>query len=109
MRASKTGPWVLGTAFAAILVLVGAWLLLHLSALRRRRQTRGQQAVNEQARIDQLRIQLAALKTDYDKLDTSRRTSPSLQIQIPTAARAGRADPAARQLWPTQPACPCRA
>jgi len=28
MGSSKTAPWVLGTAFAAVLILIGAWLLV---------------------------------------------------------------------------------
>lgn len=83
MGTSKTAPWVLGTAFFAAVILIGAWLLAISPKLAAasddRDQTQGQQA-----RVDQVQIQLAGLKHDFENIADFRTQLQDLQIQIPS-------------------------
>ncbi|MBX9245863.1 type 4a pilus biogenesis protein PilO [Actinotalea ferrariae] len=81
--ASKSAPWVLGTAFLALLILAGAYLLaiaprLESAALK------NEQTVGEEARAEQLEIQLAGLKADFENIEQFRTELSALRVQIPT-------------------------
>lgn len=83
MGSSKTAPWVLGTAFAAVLILIGAWLLV-ISPKMASASDKREQAQSEQARIDQVQIQLVGLKHDFENIGVFRGKLKDLQVQIPT-------------------------
>ena len=82
MGGTKTSTWVLGTVFLALLILAGAWLLLIAPAMDAAAENRSQ-AENEQARIDQLQVQLVELKKDFENLDEYQADLAELQVQIP--------------------------
>jgi Tfp pilus assembly protein PilO len=82
MGPSKSTPWVLGTAFAAVALLIGAWLLAISPKLAAASDERDQTQA-EQARFDQLQIQLAGLKRDSQNIGTFQDELTGLQVQIP--------------------------
>ena len=83
MGSSKTAPWVLGTAFAAVLILIGSWLLV-ISPKMASASDKREQAQSEQARIDQVQIQLVGLEHDFENIGVFRGKLKDLQVQIPT-------------------------
>lgn len=83
---NNSAPWVLGTAMLSLLVLVGAWFLA-ISPRLDEAAFKEEMLVAENARIDQLRIELAALKRDAENIEEFREELVTLRSQIPAEAR----------------------
>jgi Tfp pilus assembly protein PilO len=83
MGTSKTAPWVFGTAILAVLMLIGAWFLA-ISPKLSAAADESDQTQAQQARVDQLQIQLAGLKHDFENIESFRTQLQDLQVQIPT-------------------------
>ena len=83
MGTSKTAPWVFGTAILAVLMLIGAWFLA-ISPKLSAAADESDQTQAQQARVDQLQIQLAGLKHDFENIADLRTQLQDLQVQIPS-------------------------
>jgi len=83
MGTSKTAPWVFGTAILAVLMLIGAWFLA-ISPKLSAAADESDQTQAQQARVDQLQIQLAGLKHDFENIESFRTQLQDLQVQIPS-------------------------
>lgn len=82
MGGSKSSMWVIGTVLTSLAVLAAAWFL-GVSPRLDSAAAMTLQAESEESRADQLDIQLAALKVDYDNLDEVRAELDALQLQVP--------------------------
>lgn len=78
----KTAPWVVGTALLAVLVLAGAWFLGISPQLDAASENR-EQAEFERDRADLLRLQLEALRADFERMPEYALELEELQAQIP--------------------------
>jgi Tfp pilus assembly protein PilO len=83
MGTSKTAPWVFGTAILAVLMLIGAWFLA-ISPKLSAAADESDQTQAQQARVDQLQIELAGLKHDFENIESFRTQLQDLQVQIPS-------------------------
>lgn len=79
----KTTPWVLATAFGALVILAVAWLFGASPRLDAAAEAR-EAAESEQSRIDTLEIQLAALEKDFANIEDFRTELADLRVQVPT-------------------------
>ena len=84
MSRSRTAPWVAGTVVAAVLIMVAAWFLAISPRMVSAADTRDR-TVAQQARIDQLDVQLAGLKRDFANIEEFRTELADLRVQIPNA------------------------
>lgn len=82
MRQARSAPWIAGAAFLALLMSAAAWFF-GISPTLDTASSMDQQAVDATNRADMLRIQLAALKKDYENLDGLKADLVALQTQIP--------------------------
>jgi hypothetical protein len=83
MGTSKTTPWVLGAAIGAVVILLGAWFLAISPKMAAASDERDQAQV-QKSRVDQLQIQLASLKHDFENIGDLRTQLGDLQVQIPS-------------------------
>lgn len=84
MGRSRTVPWVAGTVVAALLIMMAAWFLAISPRMVSAAETRDR-TVAEQARIDQLDVQLAGLKRDFANIEEFRTELGELRVEIPNA------------------------
>ncbi|MCV2394581.1 hypothetical protein OEB99_09710 [Actinotalea sp. M2MS4P-6] len=82
MRNAKAMPWVIGTILLSLVLAAAAWMLGISPMLDTASEARDQ-AEQEASRADQLEIQLAALKKDYENIDEFRADLAALQAQVP--------------------------
>lgn len=82
MKTSASTPWVVGTAAISAALLAIAWFLAISPQLDEAASAR-EQAVQEADRNSLLEVQIAQLKTDFEKIDEFRGTLAGLQSQIP--------------------------
>ncbi|WP_250442752.1 type 4a pilus biogenesis protein PilO [Actinotalea sp. C106] len=85
MSTSSARTWVIGTVVLSLLILVGTWFLAVTPKLAETQETRDY-IVDEQAREDTLRLQLATLEKQFAEIDTYKAELAGLQAQIPVAA-----------------------
>lgn len=83
MRSAATTRWTVGAVVVALAVMALGWLLL-ISPLRDAEAEAREQIESEQARIDQLEIQLAGLRADYERLPELKAELEDLRVQLPT-------------------------
>lgn len=79
----KTTPWVLATAFGALVILAVGWLFGASPRLEAAAEARDA-AEAEQSRIDTLEIELAALEKDFANIEDFRTELAELRVQVPT-------------------------
>lgn len=82
MGNTKAVGWIAGTVVLALLVMLGGWALLISPRLSSAADLQSE-TENQNARADQLRIQLAGLKDDFKHLDEFKADLAALQAQIP--------------------------
>lgn len=83
MGRSRSASWIAGAVILALLILAGAWLLLISPTLTEAADTQSR-AEAEQVRADQLEIQLAALRRDYEDIDELKAELETLRVSVPT-------------------------
>lgn len=85
MSGTKSTPWVIGTAFLALVLIAGAWFGLISPKLVQAADTvqANEDALMEQ---DRLRQRLALLKQQHENLDEYRAELAALRLQVPTTA-----------------------
>lgn len=82
MGRSRSASWIAGAVILALLILAGAWLLLISPTLEEAADTRSR-AEAEEVRGDQLEIQLAALRRDFENIDELRAELDELRVSVP--------------------------
>lgn len=82
MAGGRATPWVIGTVGLGLVIGAGAWFL-GISPMLDAAAEMNDQAEMEAARVDQLEIQLAGLKADYEKMDEFRADLAALRVQLP--------------------------
>lgn len=86
MGRSRSASWIAGAVILALLILAGAWLLLISPTLEEAADTRSR-AEAEEVRGDQLEIQLAALRRDFENIDALRSELDELRVSVPAEVR----------------------
>lgn len=86
MGRSRSASWIAGAVILALLIMAGAWLLLISPTLEEAADTRSR-AESEESRGDQLEIQLAALRRDFENIDVLRAELDELRVSVPTESR----------------------
>jgi hypothetical protein len=86
MSQAKSGPWVAGTVFGAIVILLAAWFLGISPTLASAQDTASQaQAQRDQNAL--LQVKIASLKKQFADLDKYKAELAGLQLQIPTGLK----------------------
>lgn len=85
MKNTKATTWVLGTVLLALVLLAGTWFLAISPKMESSAEMRAQ-TESELAQVDQLEIQLAGLKADFENIETFRAELAALRVQMPTGA-----------------------
>lgn len=83
MRRSSTAPWVIGTAFLALVLMAAAWFL-GISPLMDSAAQKNQEADAAASQAMMLQTQLIDLKKQYEDIDSLRATLDGLRVQMPT-------------------------
>ena len=84
MSRSRTAPWVAGAVVVAVFIMVAGWFLAISPRMVSTADTRDRTAA-QQARINQLDVQLAGLKRDFANIEEFRTELADLRVQIPNA------------------------
>ncbi|MBO3087201.1 hypothetical protein [Cellulomonas dongxiuzhuiae] len=82
MAAKRSGAWIGGAAFLAVLMMAGGWLLLVAPARADATDVRAQTVAAVQQN-DLLELQLASLRVDAAKLDEYKAQLESVRRQVP--------------------------
>lgn len=82
MRKSSTAPWVIGTAFLALVLMAAAWFL-GISPLMDSAAQKNQEADAAASQATMLQTQLIDLKKQYEDIDSLRATLDGLRVQMP--------------------------
>ncbi|GEK19974.1 hypothetical protein [Cellulomonas xylanilytica] len=81
----KTSTWIGGAVFVALLIMVGGWFIA-ISPTLDSAASATSDAEDAEARNDQLRLQLATLKKQFENLDEYKAELAAAQVEIPTQA-----------------------
>lgn len=83
MRNAAAIRWTVGTVFLALIISAVTFFFLIMPRLDAATEAR-EMAEQEQARIDQLTIELAGLKRDFENIEEFRAELAALRVQVPT-------------------------
>lgn len=83
MRSAAAMRWLGGAIFLSFVIAAVAWFVL-ISPLRDATDEARERVESEQARIDQLEIQLAGLRADFAKLDEFKAELEQIRVHVPT-------------------------
>ena len=83
MTQSKAGPWILGTAFLAVVILALAWFFAVSPQLDEASAAR-EQAQSERDRNDLLEMQITKLAADFERIDEFKAELAALQKGVPS-------------------------
>ncbi|WP_456788505.1 hypothetical protein [Cellulomonas sp. P5_C5] len=81
----KTSTWIGGAVVVAVLIMVGGWFVA-ISPTLDSASVATADAESAEARNDQLRLQLATLKKQFEHLDEYKAELAAAQVEIPTEA-----------------------
>lgn len=79
----KTTPWVIGTVFGALVIAAVAWFFGIMPRLENAAIAQAE-TESERARYDTLEIQTAALRADFENIDSFRAELTALRVEVPT-------------------------
>lgn len=83
MKGTKSGPWIGGAAFAAVIIMLGAWFLVISPVVDTTSDTKAQTA-DTKLQNDILRSAIETLKKDSANLPTYQTNLAGLQAKLPT-------------------------
>ncbi|MGY4642602.1 hypothetical protein [Cellulomonas sp. URHB0016] len=86
MTGTKAGPWITGTVFAALVILIAAWFLGVSPQLSAAADNKEQAQAQTDANL-QLESKIAVLATQFAKLDEYKAQLAAARLQIPTDAQ----------------------